>query len=274
MSEEGATTKSKTMTPPHQDESSSKPPLTPHFPTSDALYYVPNFIPSQLSESLCHHINHSITYKKLLNRELVSYGPMVYSGGKSPVYLSHSIPLPSFMQKVIDSLHLNQLKKSLSQQRLPAPLNHILLNRYQTNQGILPHRDGPAYDPFVFILSLESPVRLDFVLDHMLLQKLPQEHQDQILHQIDNVHKIPHKFALVLDADSLIVFHSVVYEYFTHGIEETHQVSFEGVLNERQMREKYGGSSVKREQRSSLTIRTVKHVNNKMNKLFPGLMRK
>ncbi|MBA0800515.1 hypothetical protein Gohar_010941, partial [Gossypium harknessii] len=44
----------------------------------------------------------------------------------------------------------------------PSAINHILINEYLPNQGIMPHQDGPAYYPVVAILSLGSPVVMDF----------------------------------------------------------------------------------------------------------------
>lgn len=42
------------------------------------------------------------------------------------------------------------------------PINHILVNEYTAPHGILGHEDGPAYEPIVSIVSLESSVRLEF----------------------------------------------------------------------------------------------------------------
>lgn len=41
-------------------------------------------------------------------------------------------------------------------------VNHVLINRYQPGQGILPHMDGPSYKPFVSIVSLGSPAVFRF----------------------------------------------------------------------------------------------------------------
>ena len=36
------------------------------------------------------------------------------------------------------------------------------MNEYYPGDGIMPHTDGPAYFPYVCILSLESPLILSF----------------------------------------------------------------------------------------------------------------
>lgn len=46
--------------------------------------------------------------------------------------------------------------------------NHVLINEYHPDQGIMPHCDGPLYDPLVAILSLGSSVVFDFWKDGAL----------------------------------------------------------------------------------------------------------
>jgi alkylated DNA repair protein alkB family protein 6 len=87
----------------------------------------------------------------------------------------------------------------------PSAINHVLINEYHPNQGIMvcidsslqfapslyilsivlflqrtisafqPHQDGPAYYPVVAIISLASPVVIDFT-PHKKLKE--QEHTD------------------------------------------------------------------------------------------------
>lgn len=45
---------------------------------------------------------------------------------------------------------------------LPSRPNHILINEYDTRFGIDPHKDGPAYEPHVVILSLGAPTVIRF----------------------------------------------------------------------------------------------------------------
>lgn len=39
--------------------------------------------------------------------------------------------------------------------------NHVLLNKYRPGDGIMPHKDGPAYYPYVCILSLNSGIMMN-----------------------------------------------------------------------------------------------------------------
>ena len=39
--------------------------------------------------------------------------------------------------------------------------NHVILNKYRPGDGIMPHKDGPAYYPLVCILSLNAGIILN-----------------------------------------------------------------------------------------------------------------
>lgn len=39
--------------------------------------------------------------------------------------------------------------------------NHVLINEYVPGNGIMPHKDGPAYHPVVCTVSLENSICLD-----------------------------------------------------------------------------------------------------------------
>jgi alkylated DNA repair protein alkB family protein 6 len=40
--------------------------------------------------------------------------------------------------------------------------NHILINKYEVGVGIMPHKDGPLYNPYVVILSIGSDSFFNF----------------------------------------------------------------------------------------------------------------
>jgi alkylated DNA repair protein alkB family protein 6 len=75
-------------------------------------------------------------------------------------------PLPSWLiEPVISRLHDIPLSASApehifggSPHRAP---NHVLINEYLSGQGIMPHKDGPAYHPVVCTVSLGSSLCLD-----------------------------------------------------------------------------------------------------------------
>ena len=94
----------------------------------------------------------------------------------------------------------------------PSAINHVLINEYHPNQGIMvcnrqtsvcflcfhikhrplltnnefcafqPHQDGPAYYPVVAIISLASPVVIDFTPHQRLKEQQDTDPQDLHAH--------------------------------------------------------------------------------------------
>eukprot|EP00347_Sterkiella_histriomuscorum_P005681 403355670 len=74
--------------------------------------------------------------------------------------------------------------------------NHVLLNRYRPGDGIMPHKDGPAYFPYVCILSLNSGIMMNiyesvddisarFYLEPRSLFVFTEKHYTDHFHGID-----------------------------------------------------------------------------------------
>ncbi|KAL3719708.1 hypothetical protein ACJRO7_004654 [Eucalyptus globulus] len=89
-------------------------------------------------------------WKSLKNRRLQNWGGIVHEKGLLPQ------ELPPWLKKVTE-------KVSEESGLFPSTINHVLINEYLTDQGIMPHQDGPAYYPVVAILSLGSAAVMDFV---------------------------------------------------------------------------------------------------------------
>ncbi|OIT39891.1 hypothetical protein A4A49_07743 [Nicotiana attenuata] len=112
----------------------------------------------------------------------------------------------------------------------PSSINHVLINEYLPNQGIMPHQDGPAYYPVVAILSLGSPVVMDFT-PHPNLRSCVGTHGNGVDakisdpeaavmnsgEQLDNCHP----FSIVLMPRSLLIFKDSVYSDYLHGIKDS-----------------------------------------------------
>ena len=82
-------------------------------------------------------------------------------------------------------------------------INHILINDYSSSdQGILPHTDGPAYEPCTATLSLESDALLTF---------LPRGSNQ-------NKSRIEDYPTLILEPGSLVVFRDEAYAEWMHSI--------------------------------------------------------
>jgi alkylated DNA repair protein alkB family protein 6 len=83
-------------------------------------------------------------------RALKRYGGEVGSRG-----LTSEEPLPDYFEIICQKLFTDGLFKFNEKP------NHVLLNKYRPGDGIMPHKDGPAYFPFVCIISLNSGIILN-----------------------------------------------------------------------------------------------------------------
>ena len=116
------------------------------------------------------------------------------------------------------------------------PPNHALINDYTSEQGILPHTDGPMYYSTTATLSLESSTLFFFK------KRLRTEEIGTVKDEI--------KLKVLLRPRSLVVFKGTWYGSFLHGIdEEQEEQCGEGVLGAAE------GQRVERGQRISFTIR-------------------
>lgn len=86
--------------------------------------------------------------------------------------------------------------------------NHVLLNQYRSGEGIMTHKDGPAYHPIVVILSLGSSTSLDF-FDSLADTKVPGAEV----------------FSLFLRPRSLLIFSEECYTRLFHSIAEVRTTS-------------------------------------------------
>ncbi|GJN20667.1 hypothetical protein PR202_gb08068 [Eleusine coracana subsp. coracana] len=129
-----------------------------------SIFYVPGFVSQDEQLQLLHHIYQAPApkWKSLKNRRLQNWGGVVHEKGLLPQ------ALPPWLIKITDRIcQWTGL--------FPSAINHVLINEYHPDQGIMSHQDGPAYYPVVAILSLASPVVIDFT-PHQRLRG--QEHTD------------------------------------------------------------------------------------------------
>lgn len=149
------------------------------------LWYIPNYISSELEECLMGEILElpATTWVPLRGRRLQNWGGIVTSAG-----LYQPSPLPSWL-----SIFSQRL---LSEGLFPTAPNHALVNDYLPGEGIMPHTDGPAYYPKVAIVSLGADTAFQF----WSLGRLPA-------------------VTLRVETRSLLVFSEVYYTDLLHGIE-------------------------------------------------------
>jgi 2OG-Fe(II) oxygenase superfamily len=99
-------------------------------------------------------------------------------------------------------------------------INHILINDYFTSQqGILPHTDGPAYQPLTATLSLQSCAILHFTprpnttTTTFFSTDCAQPGNDE-----KETNKRKRNVSVMLEPGSLVVFHQQAYSEYLHSI--------------------------------------------------------
>jgi len=191
-----------------------------------SLYYIENFISNEEEKDLFNNI-YKMTWRNIAGRRVQSHGGNVTSNGLEIE------EIPDFLIPICNKLlHCGVFEN------LP---NHILINEYDGDQGIMHHKDGPAYFPRVVIITLEGSTCLSF--------KEAISEKDSILN-------------IILFPQSLLIFENDLYHSYLHGIEN----SWDDIKNEKTVNcEKDPiGKKYERTTRVSLTIRyvqpKVKHI--------------
>ncbi|VVB12294.1 unnamed protein product [Arabis nemorensis] len=187
------------------------------------VFYLPAFITDEEQTQLLNHIYGASgsKWKTLKNRRLQNWGGMVHEKGLVPQ------ELPSWLTKITAKIYE-------SSGLFPSAINHVLINEYHPDQGIMPHQDGPAYFPVVAILSLGSPVVMDFS-PHLRLRSGDDDiSRDQCpgaescVPERDN----PHSFSVLMMPRSLLIFKDEAYSDFLHGISDSPTQCYNKVVNE------------------------------------------
>lgn len=191
-------------------------------PSLPDLSYYDEYLSTAEEQQLLHAIrSHPNAWKTLRNRSLQNWGGLPHINGMLPT------PLPSFLKPLIDSLHTHNIFPDLA--------NHVLINRYFPGQGIDPHLDGPAYKPIAAIVSLSSPILMEFY------HKSPDGTVAALAAR------------LLLRPRSLLVMKGKVYHDYFHAISEsTHDLIDSTVLN---MLDEPLDQAIPRQERVSLTVR-------------------
>ncbi|CAD0097923.1 unnamed protein product [Aureobasidium mustum] len=118
----------------------------------ESMFYVPNFINDKEEADLLTAIP-SNRWIQLQHRRLQTHPSSL---SKSNTLLE--APLPPWLVEPIISKFRSLGLFSDSPHHSP---NHVLINEYNPNEGIMPHEDGAAYHPIVATVSLSSALCLD-----------------------------------------------------------------------------------------------------------------
>ncbi|KAL6203868.1 hypothetical protein ACLB2K_027567 [Fragaria x ananassa] len=196
------------------------------------VIYIPDFITKNEETLLLKNIYDAPVskWKSLKNRRLQNWGGVVHEKGLI------SQDLPSWLTKITCRIFEES-------GLFPSPINHVLINEYLPNQGIMAHQDGPAYYPVVAILSLGSPVVMNFTHHSRLTLgagtcshnsmysnsdgRLSQTDADKSLHE----HQ---PFSVLLMPRSLLIFKDKAYSDYLHAISDSEVQLYDKAVNEAQ----------------------------------------
>ncbi|KYQ90186.1 putative NADH dehydrogenase [Tieghemostelium lacteum] len=188
-----------------------------------SVYYIRDFIDSITERDILdkvYHQDNQNNWTQLKKRRLQNWG-----GNPIPSGMIEQL-IPDWLDTICHKIYDYGV--------FPQKPNHVLLNEYQYDQGIMPHKDGPLFYPLVSILSLSSGCIMDFYKD---LKEPPVQQ-------------------LYLEPRSLLLFSDDAYTTSFHGIREvlSDQIT-EKVVNQNDHLKL--GQEIDREIRVSLTIRIV-----------------
>ncbi|XP_020421959.1 alpha-ketoglutarate-dependent dioxygenase alkB homolog 6 isoform X3 [Prunus persica] len=181
------------------------------------LIYIPDFITDNEQTMLLNKIYEAPVskWKSLKNRRLQNW-------------------VPSWLTKITYKIYEES-------GLFPLPINHVLINEYLPDQGIMAHQDGPAYYPVVAILSLRSPVVMDFTPhSRMTLCKstctndVEDTNSDRGVIKIDTDKSMDehHPFPVILMPCSLMIFKDTAYSDYLHAIKDSEVQCYDGAVNE------------------------------------------
>jgi alkylated DNA repair protein alkB family protein 6 len=124
-------------------------------PFTDSAYYIKDYLSTADEKALLDcifNLDQDRWFEMKSGRSLKRYGGEV---GPKGGLISQEL-LPNYFQAIGRKLYEEGLFKCDH-----GPPNHVLLNKYRPGEGIMPHKDGPAYHPFVCILSLHTGLTLN-----------------------------------------------------------------------------------------------------------------
>ncbi|KAG0253696.1 Alpha-ketoglutarate-dependent dioxygenase alkB 6 [Mortierella polycephala] len=178
-----------------------------------SVYYLLDFITSAEEQLLIDKVLNAPKPKwiHLKNRRLQNWGGIVSAQGMI------AEPLPVWLTDLFPRFHESGVFEGLdATHRDP---NHCLVNEYLAGQGIMPHKDGPAYLPTVATVSLSSHCVLEF---YKCLETGESGTMTSTVSSscADDVRNQEPEFSILVQPRSLLVLKEDVYNKYMHGIRE------------------------------------------------------
>lgn len=193
------------------------------------IFYIPDYIAAAEEDQLLNNIYQApiSKWKSLKNRRLQNWGGTVHEKG----LLAQD--LPPWLKKITHRI-------SEESRLFPSEINHVLINEYLPDQGIMPHQDGPAYVPVVAILSLGSSVVMDFT-PHPSLNNSAETSGNNIddktlkpaymtMNSREELNEYK-PFSVLLMPRSLLIFKDKAYSDYLHGIKDNEMLQYDEAVN-------------------------------------------
>ncbi|THH04415.1 hypothetical protein EW145_g5535 [Phellinidium pouzarii] len=186
------------------------------------VHYIPDFVTEEEEAYLLRQINSAPRpkWKSLANRRLQVWGGDLTSSNKLLAQ-----PLPPFLNKYPDIIGRLRATGAFSSSKNGMP-NHVIVNEYLPNQGIMPHEDGPSYHPVVATISLGSHTIFNYYQykDNTLTSPTgassdlnPSTHSESERGRvIDATRPV---LSLLLEPRSLVITTGALYTDHLHGID-------------------------------------------------------
>ncbi|XP_070576461.1 alpha-ketoglutarate-dependent dioxygenase alkB homolog 6-like isoform X2 [Ptychodera flava] len=224
-----------------------------HYQVANApptAYYIPNFITKDEEEFLIEQVYAAPKPKwtQLSNRRLQNWGGIPHPKGMVAEKLPKWLEL--YTEKV-SALGVFQDKKP----------NHVLVNEYESGQGIMPHEDGPLFYPVISTISLGSHAILNYY--HHPTSQVKSQATESDIQAVDKVCPLEDRLfaSLLLEPCSLLISKDDIYSKYLHGINEsTTDTLTVKVCNLNSCPGRKPGDLLERNTRISLTIRHVPKV--------------
>ena len=216
-----------------------------------SFFYIPNFITRAEESSLLATI-HAKPWIHLSKRRLQVFPAPLTANS---VLLAKD-PLPLWLREpLLGKLDELGIFCGVGADGGDVPMNHVLINNYRPGEGIMPHEDGSAYYPVTATVSLGSHTVLD-------VTGKPAG-------------GVAGTWRILQEPRSLLVTRDDAYQGTLHGIAEVELDEALGpttVANWDLLGEKEGWDGVaggrRREERTSLTCRSVRKVSRLGGRLF------
>ena len=254
-----------------------------------SIYYVPSFLSGEYEKKLldwlltgiprnpvescsdARHSNGKWTQLKYAGRRVALFDsriqPFPDALASLAKILSDMILLPLMTNKPDNHEATSPSSTTPRKNDLSFEINHILINDYaNADVGILPHTDGPAYEPCTITLSMASSTRLEFSRRNQYQGfelRVDEDLHNPSSRERNGIIDQTQPLQVWLEPASLVVFCNDAYSEWLHSIPTSDScgtvVDVQQCLNKNLLGETKSIYQDSTERRVSLTFRIARH---------------